>query len=417
MALLKLNLVILSYVFVVGCTATSPYRSAEGKDCTVISYKELTAHEKCSNIEKKNDNNKFDLGIVEFSDQGMMYERKQFDNVLQLVKAESEKDLEIVVYVHGWKHSADFEDKNFRKFQKDIMPNFVREGTRTVGLYVGWRGKVLKTSPVLQSITFYDRKNAADKVAKGSVRELFSYLSAYRNNELSKPGRKVKLTIIGHSFGGLIIYNSLAEVLMNSVVEANLKNPQTPRNAKPIADLILLLNPAFEASRFEPLFQAAKDKLKKNGDWLYDAKQQPILISITSEADLATKYAFPVVRTLNSIFEQESQIDEDVEAGSAYWNRIEKIANTRTVGHIERYRTHMLDFDSELKEDYSNVEKYVSCLTFDNKFIVQNNQFPLWNIYATKNVIPGHDNIYEKPLWSFISKIAEVESAGKDICK
>ena len=59
------------------------------------------------------------LGFVEFDDQGQIWDRKQMWAVIDSLNAEAaEKDLLMVVFAHGWKHSAAAGDGNIETFRK-----------------------------------------------------------------------------------------------------------------------------------------------------------------------------------------------------------------------------------------------------------------------------------------------------------
>lgn len=282
--------------------------------------------------------------------------------------------------------------------------------------------------------TFYDRKSSAEHVARGSVRELISRLRAQHNDanavknrnvvrkENEKPfdqDKDLQIILIGHSFGGLILYNAIAGSLLDAIVDANhVKNSR--RLVRPLADLAIVINPAFEASRFEPLFQAAKQRLEKSeGSSAYSNEQFPVLVSITSESDLATKYAFPIGRTVNSVFEHEGMVDEDCPPGPArqaldesqcfanksYGERLEKISNTNTMGHLSRYRSH------ELTLDVANKKVLCSEQIQSPNLMGNVAHFPLWNMYAKGDkVIAGHSGIYDPPLWNFIASLANANA-------
>ena len=200
-----------------GCTSTAPYRSDIGQVCDLRKIDVKNAQPKCgiASIEKTTDFE--EIAYVELTDQGWLHKRNQMTEALRLLKPRGEESLDIVVFVHGWKHSARFDDLDVTEFRRIVMPTLrsKQPGTRTVGIYVGWRGAVLGLPSFFQGITFYDRKSTADHVARGSVRELFSHLQAIRNDQTAAPGRAVRLTLIGHSFGGLIVYNSIAESRLN----------------------------------------------------------------------------------------------------------------------------------------------------------------------------------------------------------
>jgi len=406
--------VILVSVMITSCATVDPYRPDITTDCqlTVVAVEEASPECRRAAIERTKE---FDIGYVEFSDQGWLHERGQLTRTLKLLRESEPRDLQIVVFVHGWKHSARFDDLDVTNFRAEVLPAFARRhpGSRTVGIYVGWRGASLSVPGLLQGITFYDRKSTAEHVARGSVRELISHLRAIRNNQ----ARTVSLTLIGHSFGGLILYNAVAESLLDSLVAANNGDSSSARFAKPIVDLVVLLNPAFEASRFEPLFQVAKEGLSKDASsWRYAESQRPIFVSITSEADGATRAAFPIGRTINSIFDHEGWTDQDDRVNSTYAERVEKVANTNTIGHMARYRTHRLTtrISSDRNDPHTEL---ITCSVMLNKLLGEETLFPLWNMYASADVISGHHDIYGKNLWEFISAIPNHQTSLDPICK
>lgn len=381
-------------VGICGCTSTAPYRSC---------FAHVNLDCKAESVEEKNG---IPIAYVELTDQGLFQDRKQLTNALALLQNLAGQELNIVVFVHGWKHSAEVEDRDVEGFRNTILSAFVQSGrkdVKTVGIFVGWRGASLALPSLVQNITFYDRKSTAEHVARGSVRELFSYLQTIRSQAKSEKRKPIQLTLIGHSFGGLILYSAIAESLLSSVAESTYIN-NGPRLANPIADLVLLLNPAFEASRFEPLFQAAKsnptDLQTKISQ--YSNNQRPIFISITSEADQATKVFFPLGRAVNSLFEHEGWTDQDDQTKIEYADRLEKKANVHTIGHMNRYRTHVLQAvsDSNLKELGA---LRIVCTKAESFEFGNPNIFPLWNMYASADVINGHSDIYRQDLWQYLT--------------
>lgn len=393
-----------------GCTSTAPYWRA----CDIAASSGAACRE--SSVERTQD---FPVAYVELSDQGLFHDRKQMSAALDLLRGEGEQVLEIVLFVHGWKHSAKFADSDVVNFRDVVLRHLPRKrpGTRVVGIYVGWRGAVLAGPAALQNITFYDRKSAADHVARGSLRELLAHLRDIRERAHAAPGRKVRLTLIGHSFGGLILYNSVAESLFGSVVAASHGDAGSPRLAVPIADLVLLLNPAFEASRFEPLFQAAKERLapRAGAPRPYSQKQRPLLVSITSEADLATRTAFPAGRWVNTLLQHEGWTSEDEGHTADYSDRIEKIANTHTIGHLERYRTHRLE-SSGGGQSAAGSEP-IDCAALPNSLVLDANRFPLWNLYASEQVIDAHHDIYRPNLWALVRQLSDPDIGLDEVCR
>jgi hypothetical protein len=129
------------------------------------------------------------------------------------------------------------------------------------------------------------------------------------------------MMMIGHSFGGWILYNAVAGSLIESLThEADTGDPSSV-NLR-FADMIVLLNPAFEASRYTPLHRIATTVR-------YQRYQAPLLVAVTSTTDWATRRAFPVGRFFNSIFERTV-------------NEEENDATKYTMGHMTSYLTHEL---------------------------------------------------------------------------
>jgi hypothetical protein len=279
------------------------------------------------------------LSFVEFDDQGWFYDPRQMTSLLKTLKqAGQSNDLILSVFVHGWKHNADACDSNVGCFRETLKHLHALEKTyaqssgksprKIVGIYVGWRGLSASGNALWENASFYSRKAAATHVALGSVRELFARLRHFQKSQNERRGGapNTRLMILGHSFGGLIVYSAVSQFLMTSAVDDDETDQGT--QVEPFGDLVVLVNPAFEGSRYEPLYNIAKGRQ-------YAPGQNPVLVVVTSQNDAATGKAFPVGRWINALFEKYS-------ANGDHSEEDERQANLKTVGHIERYRTHFL---------------------------------------------------------------------------
>src|SRR5258708_681282 len=170
----------------------------------------------------------YDLAIVEFDDQGCCYDRTQMRAVATRLDSMAGQDAIIVVFVHGWKHDARSDDENLRDFQGVLLQTVGQEakenaengelgGLRPVlGIFIGWRGMSLHDHFHLsENLTFWNRQRAGRRVSVGSVRELFGRLRRYRNGRKDAGGAPL-LVIVGHSFGGMIVYSDLAQSLIEA---------------------------------------------------------------------------------------------------------------------------------------------------------------------------------------------------------
>ena len=277
------------------------------------------------------------LAHVEFDDQGWFHDVRQRQALFAKLRAlkDDGKAMLVVTYTHGWKHNASEGDDNLANFRKLLtsLAGIERaahraNGPRTlVGVYIGWRGSSLPVA-YLDNLTFWTRKNAAERVGARSVKQLFIELNqfrAYANgwnspDELAE-SHETQLVFVGHSFGGLITYHALYSDILARGLQVNQEG--TYRMAKSFGDFVLLVNPAFEGASYEPIWRAATLR------GCYSAWQKPVMAIVTSSADAATRVAFPAGR-LYTVFQSAPQQGE-------------REAVMQTVGHLERYRTHVLE--------------------------------------------------------------------------
>lgn len=363
MQLVHASILVLICLLASGCYGRHIIRSnltVSPPDCK---YDEYTLRERvparCKEhfIERHND---YLLGFVEFDDQGWFHNPRQMAELMRVLKEESKSsDLIITVYVHGWQHNAEVCDGNVCCFRETLKLIHSLEEKRApvgkprkvVGIYVGWRGASNAGLPLWSQASFYVRKNVALQVATGSVRELFANLKHFqeRTNEPkdNKPKRNTRLMIVGHSFGGLIVYSAVSQELLNNTLDYDGDSGEDKtKSVKGFGDLVVLINPAFEGARFEPLFHAAHERD-------YPPGQKPVFIAVTSDNDWATKIAFPFGRRVNGLFfngvteSYDYSASADGITGSVEQDhsfRDEKQSNLKAVGHIRRYRTHVLDY-------------------------------------------------------------------------
>jgi hypothetical protein len=106
-----------------------------------------------------------------------------------------------------------------------------------IGIFVGWRGLSIYGA-WLTNLTFWNRKTAALRVALGSVRDLFGRLRQFRQRR----DKDSTLVVVGHSFGGLIVYSALVQSLVELALFSEIDHIEPS-----FANLVLLVNPAFEA--------------------------------------------------------------------------------------------------------------------------------------------------------------------------
>ena len=298
----------------------------------------------------------YHLSFVEFDDQGWFHDRKQMEALFSLLrgleldekKRKGSGHVLLLLYAHGWKHNASQCDDNVICFSRlleriDILERKLNPAARrqVVGVYVGWRGLSLDAGP-LTNVTFWTRKSTAERVGRGGVAELLARLNNYRGNRNpDRDGNKTQLVIAGHSFGGLVIYSAISHALMERAGRtirvagqadcADVEGRQRTVDgltcydtATSFGDFVVLVNPAFEGSQYEPLFHIATNRCYRPNQW-------PVMITVTSSGDWATGIAFPLGRKAGTLLERARSDEQE--------NSI-----VRAVGHNERYETHKLEW-------------------------------------------------------------------------
>lgn len=328
--------------FTIGCTSNRPYRTGYNKQNPTEPGPDPTN----TVIEATPD---YKLGFVEFDDQGWFANVEQKNTVEKMIRQEcgvgatQQTAVIMVVFVHGWKNNAAFDNGNvetFRTVLKQLNDLEVALGATQhraprplVGVYAGWRGLSIKSDyfpiPLGKETTFWSRKSAAQRVGGyGAMTELMMDLEELqRNSNASLPtnGPQTKLIIVGHSFGADAVYNSISQIVTERFVDTIKQKPG--ELLKPLGDQVILLNPAFEAARFYDLEQLARSVRD------YSPDQRPVLSVFQSKGDWATKDFFPIGQSLATLFQRHR---------SAF----QRQANHETVGWFEPFLTHELRFDT-----------------------------------------------------------------------
>jgi hypothetical protein len=205
---------------------------------------------------------------------------------------------------------------------------FPSASARVVGVYVGWRGLSLDLWP-LTELTFWDRKNTAEKIGHGAVTDFFRQVEAMHDRRHSQNFHDDRLIIMGHSFGGAVVFSAISQILVDRFVEATSQASSQP--VRSFGDLVVLINPAFEAQRYDTLYKIDHSQNGREGAY---KDSFPGLAILTSENDWGTKHVFPIGRWFNTFFELH-RCEED-----------QKRKNRRTVGHYELFQTHRLSYVS-----------------------------------------------------------------------
>jgi pimeloyl-ACP methyl ester carboxylesterase len=346
---------IISAVLLGACTENLPYHSHDpskgncqpptGSLCTDSYYQEHEA---------------FDLAFVEYTERGNAFDDHRVRKVLsQIAKKSEDTGVVLVTFVHGWTHNAANDDRDVVEFTKILKqlsgnPEDVLHGRRLVGVFVGWRGASIDM-PYLELASFWERKAVAQEVGKGAVTEMLLELDRI---DRTKPENV--LVTIGHSFGGAIVLSALSEVLTQKIIGA-----EASTEVRGIGDGVILLNPAIEANQALSVVEAALNRDYVEG-------QEALLLTLSSDADKATHYAFPAGQTAGLLLTwRQAALNRDyfVDRDSQTTMPLrEEDLDTAALGNFAPFLTHHLTLEQSNVPTASTSDELVSG-ALDLKFL------------------------------------------------
>ncbi len=214
------------------------------------------------------------------------------------------------------------------------------------------------------------------------------------------------LVIVGHSFGGLIVYSAVAQSLIEAA--ATKQGSIVPS----FANLVLLVNPAFEAARYLPVFEQIKDN---HG---FVPNQPPVFVCVTASNDYATRYVVPARRELG----HNRRVDAGMGSATgpvAHDGASRLDANTRTVG-ARSAATRLAPAHSppsksarpanlitsggqpEVSSSRGALLKRLPTFPADN---------PFWVVSATPEVVDGHNGIFGDVFVGFVHDLVATHMA------
>lgn len=418
-------LLIITTLFVMsGCAQNAAYRS-DFTPCTFNQQGDCIKN--AIQHHAPGEENEYRLAFVEFDDKGLLRHREQMEAVFNdYYPVAAEDDIMMIVFIHGWHHNAMSGDSNIQEF-RNLLEKIARienasrdaknhKSRKVLGLYVGWRGESVLV-PLLNETTFWERKNTAHNVGLQGVTELLLKLEEIVNikkgMETEPRPLNSRFVVIGHSFGGAVLYTSLQQVLADRFIDSR-SDKTFSDDAKGFGDLVLLINPAFEAIRFATLYD-----MSQQGCRSYFPTQLPRMAILTSEKDYATKYLFPAGRIFSTFFESHTTLKRHqcTANGPKELTVKEGKADRTTVGHFEPFLTHKLepsttkllrssDFNYRQLQTAWSRQTHEGTLHFENTNLIHLGKTrplnPYLNIKVNKKLIPDHNDIWGDSVVSFI---------------
>ena len=437
---LKNNLLVLILIMLLtGCASNQMYRT-DYKVCDYQSTGQCASHALQRHAPDNEGN--YHLGFVEYDDQGQLRDRAQMNAVLdEYYDIAAKNEVLLITFIHGWQHNASPEDSNIQSF-RDLLTRASRYESRgslqqgrvkrkVLGLYIGWRGESIDVT-YLNNISFWDRKNTAHDVGMQGVTEVLLKLEEIVNVKIGTeddqpPSEQSRLVVIGHSFGGAVLYTALQKVLTDRYINSR-RGKTYSGNVEGFGDLVVLMNPAFEAIRFAGLYDLSQQHCRA-----YFPDQLPRLAILTSEADYATRYAFPAGRFFSTIFESHITLNRHYcsAAGRAGIKPLaidEGKADRNTVGHFKPYITHNLNPSDtastrterfkiqDLQTAWAN-QKHGNTIAFEGSELQSRGRTtalnPYLNIRVDEALIGDHNDIWGDRVVAFLRDLIAISTTPR----
>lgn len=417
---------LLIFVLLISGCASLDTDNLKGSFCSKDDcYKELEKHASSDD----NDRNA-EIGFIEFNDHGFQKDQEAVKNIFTNLSSMSSdtnvSPLLLVVFIHGWHHNASPDDINVKSFENFLRNlqyeedniSFSSTKRQVVGIYIGWRGE--SNESIFSPLTYRSRKMAGLRVGQYGVQEILAELNLIR-----KEDPKSRLVSIGHSFGGGVLYSSVMQNLVDSVVSAKPKDMvgNLPVIDKAYGDLVILMNPALEAARVEVLNRRLSEIAK------FNECQPLVLASFTSQYDTALSDAFPKGQAI--FFRDDKKVAEadDYEA-----------LVTTSYGNETNFRTHELECSDCVYNEapkFLTVDQYRQAFSGwgefrtneNSKFIVDNVKLshfsgshikpgsPITNVYVKgANLIADHNAIWGGEFSKFARALIGMEFAKQSKC-
>jgi len=321
--------------------------------------------------------NTYSIAVIEFDDHGELWNPVQLQDAVKHIRLQSRNSsngVVVVIFIHGWKNNASWNKGRLPWLEREMEKNAEKTKDQLnrpipfIGVYLGWRGKA-STIPFLKQATFWNRIMAARRVASLSMTETLiklSYAAATENP-------KSKSVVIGHSMGGLILERTLSHALVPILMFAEVTD------YSPV-DLVIGVNSASPAVQTKQAVESLKRNrarlVVEDGQGNISKAKGPLMVSITSETDKATRVIFPFGQWFTSLFLRYRDYDDPSVPS-------QRMMANHTPGHVPYLHSHSV----EVKNGNILIHE------LENRY----NDTPYWVMRVPKEIIPDHNNL-DSPL-------------------
>lgn len=222
----------------------------------------------------------------------------------------------VIAFVHGWRHDARIGDGNIAdlRLYAAHVARFLRQRcltdpkaceTMVTALYVGWRGARVDErglrglfgdglggvlGQVSAAATLFDRKPVSEAIAPAAISALRSVESVLAARRPDGSERNNRLIVAGHSLGGNMLATGLKDDLLKAVRRHRFGETLPPV----LGNLVVLINPASEASKWTAIQRAVWERIALHADehtpavevardtGFFPLGQRPVMVSVTA---------------------------------------------------------------------------------------------------------------------------------------
>jgi hypothetical protein len=147
---------------------------------------------------------------------------------------------------------------------------------------------------------------------------------------------------------------------------------------------VVLINPAFEASRLEPL-----NRIADRAASCHYKPVHPLLTVITADNDRWTGPVFTAGRRVQTLFDKYDDSGPKPHA-------TERDANVHAIGFVNRYRTHRLCLRPPTGDSHATISANLTSVSTADPNTVHDR--PVWVVGAPKEIVDGHNGfLYARP--------------------
>ena len=225
----------------------------------------------------------------------------------------------VMAFVHGWRHNAGVGDSNVSELRHYAahVARFLRDrarpgeaAPRVTAVFIGWRGARTdetrlrrqwgafgaQVGSALAVLTLFDRKPVSETIAPSvlsALRAIEQTLGLARPPDGAPSHGENRMIVFGHSLGG----NMLATALHDDLVKAVARHQPGAAFPPPLGDLVVLINPASEATKWTDVQRAlwrriavSASERRPPGDYaqghaFFRPDQRPVVLATTAARD------------------------------------------------------------------------------------------------------------------------------------